>query len=77
MTKTASLFISAVTSEFGAYRKSLRKAVETSELRVESQESFLDQGVPKLVEISNYIRDCDGVAHLLGEQSGSLATEAN
>lgn len=77
MKATATLFLSAVTDEFAAYRKSLRKAMDLPGLRVEIQESFVEQGVPKLVEISNVIGECDAVAHLLGVRSGFVASPGN
>jgi tetratricopeptide (TPR) repeat protein len=73
----ATFFISAVTDEFGSYREPIRANLDRPGVRVEIQERFLPFGDRTLLELDNYIRQCDAVIQLVGERTGSPASPAN
>jgi len=76
-TTTATFFISAVTDEFGSYRGELDKNLDRPGVRIETQEKFLDYGDAILLELDEYIAQCDAVIHLAGDRTGSIASKAN
>jgi hypothetical protein len=66
------LFLSAVSSEFLAYRVLLASDLMRPTLDVAVQEDFIVTGGSTLGKIDDYIRACDGVVHLLGKATGAL-----
>jgi hypothetical protein len=68
---TATLFISAVTDEFGSYRDAVDKFLDMPGVRIEIQEKFIAAGQTMLVKLSDYISQCDAVVHLIGDRAGN------
>ena len=68
----AQLFISAVTDEFGSYRRALAADLDRPGVRVETQEKFLAHGVATLDLLDEYIERCDAVIHIVGDQTGAF-----
>lgn len=66
------LFLSAVTNEFGAYRKQVQTALAGPHIWIETQETFLAFGNLALVELDTYIQKCDAVIHLVGVHAGTI-----
>ncbi|MFM7864380.1 MAG: hypothetical protein ACKPHU_09225, partial [Planctomycetaceae bacterium] len=73
---STTLFLSAVTSEFDAVREELRQVLSMPGVRCETQKTFLAFGSRTLLELNNYIRDCDAVVHLAGRETGALPVAA-
>ena len=67
------LFISAVSKEFLSYRDSLRKLLQRHDVTIQIQEDFVAGALPTLDKLDLYIRDCDGVIHLVGDMTGAPA----
>ena len=67
------LFLSCVSAEFRSYREMLRHALDRPNVTVKVQEDFIESGTPTLDKLDTYIRACDGVIHLLGDSTGSMA----
>jgi tetratricopeptide (TPR) repeat protein len=67
------LFISAVSNEFLSYRDSLRKLLQRHDVTIQIQEDFVAGALPTLDKLDLYIRDCDGVIHLVGDMTGAPA----
>jgi WD40 repeat protein len=67
------LFLSTVSDEFRSYRDHLRDALDRLDVTVKVQENFIVSGTPTLEMLDDYIRHCDGVIHLVGDMTGSLA----
>lgn len=67
-------FISAVSSEFDVYRESIRRALTRTNVSVKIQEDFKAGGVPTLIKLDDYIKDCDAVVHLVGDACGADAS---
>lgn len=67
-------FISAVSSEFDVYRESLRRDLTRTNVSVKIQEDFKAGGVPTLLKLDDYIKDCDAVVHLVGDACGADAS---
>lgn len=67
------LFLSTVTDEFRSYRDHLRHALDRPDVTVKAQEDFIVSGTPTLELLDDYIRQCDGVIHLVGDMTGSPA----
>ena len=66
------LFISAVSAEFGSYRKRLAEDLQRPNLDVRVQEDFIVTGGTTLEKLDDYIRICDGVVHLVGDATGAI-----
>ncbi|MCO6453686.1 MAG: tetratricopeptide repeat protein [Pirellulaceae bacterium] len=73
----AALFLSCVTREFGSYREVLAADLELPGVRVEWQERFRAYGDRTLLMLDDYIQACDAVIHLVGDQAGVAASQAN
>jgi tetratricopeptide (TPR) repeat protein len=71
------LFISCVSDEFRAYRDALRKALQSYKVTIHIQEDFIAGGKPTLDKLDRYIRACNGVIHLVGDMTGSVAKPAS
>jgi hypothetical protein len=67
------LFLSTVSDEFRSYRDHLRHALDRPDVTVKVQEDFIVSGTPTLEMLDDYIRQCDGVIHLVGDMTGSPA----
>ena len=67
------LFLSIVSDEFRSYRDHLRHALDRPNVTVKVQEDFIVSGTPTLEMLDDYIRQCDGVIHLVGDMTGSSA----
>ena len=66
------LFLSAVNSEFEAYRQLLAGDLHRPTLDVAVEEDFITAGGPTLLKLDEYIQACDGVVHLIGKATGSI-----
>ncbi len=73
--RVTNLFVSAVTVEFATCRSTLAAEMDVPGWRIEVQERFLKGGVPVLLDISDYIRRCHVVVHLLGRRSGGRKSD--
>ncbi|MDX1965842.1 MAG: DUF4062 domain-containing protein [Planctomycetaceae bacterium] len=69
------LFLSAVSSEFEAYRRLLAGDLKRPDLDVAVQEDFINTGGSTLEKLDDYVRQCDAVIHLIGKATGSLPEE--
>jgi hypothetical protein len=69
------LFLSTVTAEFKSYRDALRHDFDRPNVTVKVQEDFIVSGTPTLEKLDDYIRQCDGVIHLVGGMTGALAKQ--
>ncbi len=67
----AHVFLSAVSSEFGAARDALADALQAHDMTVRVQRSFrYDPGAETLLhQLANYIQHCDAVVCLIGTRS--------
>jgi hypothetical protein len=68
--QTLHIFISAVSDEFGTYRKSLEKELKSSSVKVFEQDELEYDGTQILVQLKNIIKSYDVVFHLFGERTG-------
>jgi hypothetical protein len=68
------LFVSAVTNEFGALRRKLRRAFDQpGVINVISQENMVRTGTDTLLKIDDHIHKlCKLVLHVVGDQTGGL-----
>ena len=69
------LFLSAVSTEFISYRNLLAGDLMRPTLDVAVQEDFVVTGGSTLVKLDTYIRQCDGVIHLIGKATGAVPEE--
>ncbi len=67
------IFLSAVTTEFRRYRDALRHDLDRPNVSVKVQEDFIATGSETLDKLDGYIRQCDGVIHLVGDMTGAMA----
>jgi tetratricopeptide (TPR) repeat protein len=67
------LFLSTVSAEFLSYRDRLRQSLTRPNVEVKVQEDFIVTGNETLEMLDEYIKGCDGVIHLVGDRTGSLA----
>lgn len=67
------LFLSTVSAEFKSYRERLRHLLDRPNVTVKVQEDFIVTGDETLEMLDAYIRECDGVIHLVGDMSGAMA----
>lgn len=65
------VFLSAVSDEFGTYRKSLKQTLETAGYVVDTQEIFGTFGKTTLKKVYDYIEGCNTVIHLVGNATGA------
>lgn len=72
------VFLSAVSSEFGAVRGLLRSDLTTLGLEVKEQADFRQEteAATTLAKLDHYIRHCDAVVSLVGTRSGALPPAA-
>jgi hypothetical protein len=72
------VFLSAVTSEFGAARDALANDLQARDLNLRVQRSFRqDPGADTLLRLlHDYIRDCDAVVCVIGTRSGACPSPA-
>ncbi len=70
-----SVFLSAVSDEFRAYRDQLRADLTRHNVSVKVQEDFKDLGGDTLDKLDVYIAHCDAVVHLVGDMTGSAPGE--
>jgi hypothetical protein len=70
-----SVFISAVSDEFRAYRDQLVHDLTRQNVAVKVQEDFNDLGGDTLDKLDVYIAHCDAVVHLVGDMCGAAADE--
>ncbi len=72
------VFLSCVTNEFGSYRTLISNHLtESGSVEIEKQETFRACGEQTLIMLDDYIRSCDYVVHILGSQTGAIATAAD
>ncbi|HLQ45459.1 MAG TPA: DUF4062 domain-containing protein [Planctomycetaceae bacterium] len=69
------VFVSAVTNELASNRDEVARVLRRKELVVQNQEHFRQGGATLIEALRDYIRDCDAVIFLIGDQCGSLAGE--
>lgn len=69
-----SLFLSAVTDEFRAYRDQLNHDLTRHNVAVKVQEDFKDLGSDMLDTLDEYIAHCSVVVHLVGDMCGASAS---
>src|SRR5271154_4870904 len=69
------LFLSCVSDEFGADRDVLRRALTRPNVEVKIQEDFKALGGDTLMKLEAYIRRCEAVVHIVGDMTGSAATD--
>jgi hypothetical protein len=67
------LFLSTVSAEFLCYRECLRQRLTRPNVEMKVQEDFIVTGNETLEMLDEYIKGCDGVIHLVGDMTGSLA----
>ncbi|MFN6353691.1 MAG: NB-ARC domain-containing protein, partial [Cyanobacteriota bacterium] len=67
------LFLSTVSAEFLSYRERLRHLLTRPDVEVKVQEDFIVTGDETLEMLDAYIQACDGVIHLVGDMTGSMA----
>jgi tetratricopeptide (TPR) repeat protein len=67
------LFLSTVSAEFKGYRERLRHLLDRPNVTVKVQEDFIVTGDETLEMLDTYIRECDGVIHLVGDMTGAMA----
>jgi hypothetical protein len=67
------IFLSAVSDEFRDYRDQLRRDLTRHNVEVKVQEDFKDLGTVTLDKLDVYIKNCDGVVHLVGDMTGAAA----
>jgi tetratricopeptide (TPR) repeat protein len=67
------LFLSTVSAEFLSYRERLRHLLTRPDVEVKVQEDFIVTGTETLEMLDAYIQGCDGVIHLVGDMTGSMA----
>jgi len=70
-----SIFLSAVSDEFRAYRDQLRSDLTRHDVEVKVQEDLKALGGDTLDQLDVYIAHCDAVVHLVGEMTGSAPGE--
>jgi tetratricopeptide (TPR) repeat protein len=70
-----SVFLSAVSDEFRAYRDQLTHDLTRHNVAVKVQEDFKDLGGDTLDALDTYIAHCDTVVHLVGDMCGAAADE--
>jgi tetratricopeptide (TPR) repeat protein len=70
-----SVFISAVTCEFGAARDALANALQAREIEVKVQRSFGQGDGTTLALLHDYIRKCDRVIAVIGAYAGLFPPE--
>ncbi len=75
MTDNRKLFLSAVSSEFVAYRELLTNDLKRPTLDVAVQEDFIVTGGSTLEKLDDYIRACHGTIHLIGKATGTAPEE--
>jgi tetratricopeptide (TPR) repeat protein len=67
------LFLSTVSAEFLSYRERLCHRLTRPDVEVMVQEDFIVTGDETLEMLDRYIQGCDGVIHLVGDMTGSMA----
>src|SRR5262245_36305467 len=66
------LFLSAVTNEFGALRRRLAELLEsTKRVHVRHQDAFPMRGLLTLDRLATEIERSDGVLHIIGAECGA------
>jgi formylglycine-generating enzyme required for sulfatase activity len=69
--RVINLFVSSVTDEFGAFRPLLAaNLTQSGVINVIVQEGLLSTGTDTLPKLDDYIRLCDFVLHVVGDQTG-------
>ena len=70
------IFLSTVSDEFRPYRDRLAKDLRRHpDVEVTVQEDFGDLGTGTLEKLDTYIAKCDAVIHLVGDMTGTAATQ--
>ena len=75
MSGNKKLFLSAVSSEFNSYRTLLAGDLMRPNLDVAVQKDFIVTGGSTLEKLDTYIRQCDGIIHLIGKATGAVPEE--
>jgi hypothetical protein len=70
---SVTIFISAVTDEFGTLSAQLGEKLTKWNVAVKTQKEFKDAGGGTLEELDEYIEHCDAVVHLVGDMTGAEA----
>src|SRR5271169_4020448 len=65
------VFLSCVSSEFGAYRDALRRALTRPNVEVKIQEDFKALGGDTLNMLAEYVEQCEAIVHFVGDMVGS------
>ena len=73
------VFLSAVTSEFGAARDTLAASLRSRELLLRVQSDFHQEAAADttLRKLHDYIRDCSAVVCIIGQRSGAMPPAAS
>lgn len=69
------VFISGVTQEMETYRTEVARVLRRREIEVRDQQHFRQGDSTLIQQLHNYIRQCDAVICLVGQQCGSLVTK--
>jgi hypothetical protein len=72
--RTYGIFLSTVSNEFRSYRDRLAEKLKRPNLWVHVQEDFIAAGTEALDKLDDYIRECEAVAHLVGDMTGAMAS---
>ena len=75
MSHNKKLFLSTVSSEFAPHRELLTGDLKRPDLDVAVQEDFGVTDGTTLAKLDRYIRQCDGVVHLIGKATGGVPEE--
>ncbi len=67
------VFLSAVSNELASYRAEVARVLRRKGIEVRDQEHFRLGGATLVEALRDYIRECDAVVLLVGDQCGSLA----
>ena len=70
-----SVFLSSVSSEFGAYRSVLERDLTDSRYSVLHQVDFSEAGCSTLLKLALNIRACDAIVHIVGKETGSTPSK--
>ena len=69
------IFISCVSAEFKSLREDLRFYLTRADCEVKVQEEFRQTEVDTVEKLDEYIRTCQAVIHLVGQQPGAKANQ--
>ena len=74
-TRVCRVFISAVSGELKSYRTEVARALRRKELEVRDQEHFRQGPATLLQQLAAYIKKCDAVILLIGDEAGEFPSD--